>query len=44
MRFQSRMLRREERQNGTQMPGTVYGAIDMPWAKLVGQIAHAYGK
>jgi nicotinamidase-related amidase len=24
--------------------GTVYGAIDMPWAKLVGQIVHAYGK
>jgi nicotinamidase-related amidase len=24
--------------------GEVYGAIDMPWAKLVGQIAHAYGK
>ena len=23
--------------------GAVYGAIDMPWAKLVGQIAHAYG-
>jgi nicotinamidase-related amidase len=22
----------------------VYGAIDMPWAKLVGQIAHASGK
>jgi nicotinamidase-related amidase len=22
----------------------VYGAIDMPWAKLVGQIAQAYGK
>jgi nicotinamidase-related amidase len=22
----------------------VYGAIDMHWAKLVGQIAHAYGK
>ena len=21
--------------------GAVYGAIDMPWAKLVGQIAHA---
>jgi hypothetical protein len=21
----------------------VYGAIDMPWAKLVGQIAQAYG-
>ena len=24
--------------------GEVYGAIDMPWAKLVGQIARAYGK
>src|SRR5438552_1856547 len=24
--------------------GAVYGAIDMAWAKLVGQIAHAYGK
>jgi nicotinamidase-related amidase len=24
--------------------GVVYGAMDMPWAKLVGQIAHAYGK
>jgi len=24
--------------------GAVYGAIDMPWAKLVGQIAHSYGK
>jgi nicotinamidase-related amidase len=24
--------------------GAIYGAIDMPWAKLVGQIAHAYGK
>ena len=22
----------------------VYGAMDMPWAKLVGQIAQAYGK
>src|SRR6266850_1130194 len=22
----------------------IYGAIDMPWAKLVGQIAQAYGK
>jgi nicotinamidase-related amidase len=22
----------------------VYAAMDMPWAKLVGQIAHAYGK
>lgn len=24
--------------------GAIYGAIDMPWARLVGQIAHAYGK
>ena len=24
--------------------GAVYGALDMPWAMLVGQIAHAYGK
>jgi nicotinamidase-related amidase len=24
--------------------GSVYGALDMPWAKLVGQIAHAYGR
>jgi nicotinamidase-related amidase len=24
--------------------GAVYGAIDMPWAKLVGQIAQAYGR
>jgi nicotinamidase-related amidase len=24
--------------------GAVYGALDMAWAKLVGQIAHAYGK
>jgi nicotinamidase-related amidase len=24
--------------------GAVYGAIDMPWAKLVGQIAHSYSK
>jgi nicotinamidase-related amidase len=24
--------------------GAVYAAMDMPWAKLVGQIAHAYGK
>jgi hypothetical protein len=23
--------------------GAVYAAIDMPWAKLVGQVAHAYG-
>src|SRR5262252_1406224 len=24
--------------------GAVYAAMDMPWAKLVGQIAHAYAK
>ena len=24
--------------------GAVYGAMDMPWAKLVGQIVQAYGK
>ena len=24
--------------------GAVYEALDMPWAKLVGQIAQAYGK
>ena len=24
--------------------GAIYRAIDMPWAKLVGQVAHAYGK
>jgi nicotinamidase-related amidase len=24
--------------------GAVYGAIDMDWAKLVGQLAHVYGK
>ena len=24
--------------------GEVYRAMDMAWAKLVGQIAHAYGK
>ena len=24
--------------------GAIYGAIDMPWAKLVSQLAHAYGK
>jgi nicotinamidase-related amidase len=27
-----------------QEAGAVYGAIDMPWAKLVGQIAQAYDK
>jgi nicotinamidase-related amidase len=30
--------------NARQEAGVVYGAIDMPWAKLVGQIAQAYGK
>jgi nicotinamidase-related amidase len=30
--------------NGRPEAGAVYGAIDMPWAKLVGQIAKAYGK
>ncbi|HEV3331238.1 MAG TPA: hypothetical protein VG096_09675 [Bryobacteraceae bacterium] len=24
--------------------GEVYGAVNMAWAKLAGQIAHAYGK
>ncbi len=24
--------------------GEVYRAMDMPWAKLVGQVAQAYGK
>src|SRR5246127_4153132 len=24
--------------------GAIYGAMDMPWAKLVGQISHSYGK
>lgn len=24
--------------------GAVYAALDMPWAKLVGQVAHAYGR
>src|SRR6476661_7169712 len=30
--------------NARQEAGEVYGAMDMPWAKLVGQIAQAYGK
>jgi nicotinamidase-related amidase len=29
--------------NGRPEAGAVYGAIDMPWAKLVGQISQAYG-
>lgn len=32
------------RDNGRLEAGTVYGALDMPWATLVGQIASAYGK
>jgi nicotinamidase-related amidase len=32
------------RDNARPEAGEVYGAMDMPWAKLVGQIAHAYGK
>jgi nicotinamidase-related amidase len=30
--------------NSRSEASAIYGAIDMPWAKLVGQIAHAYGK
>jgi nicotinamidase-related amidase len=30
--------------NGRPQAGAVYGALDMPWATLVGQIAQAYGK
>jgi nicotinamidase-related amidase len=30
--------------NSRSEAGTVYAAIDMPWAKLVGQIAQAYAK
>ena len=29
--------------NGRPEAGAVYEAIDMPWAKLVGQISQAYG-
>lgn len=32
------------RDNGRPEAGAVYGALDMPWATLVGQIASAYGK
>src|ERR1700693_3117586 len=32
------------RDNARPEAGAVYSAIDMPWAKLVGQIAHAYGR
>jgi len=30
--------------NGRPEAGAVYGALDMPWATLVGQVASAYGK
>jgi nicotinamidase-related amidase len=30
--------------NASPQVGPVYDALDMPWAKLVGQIAQAYGK
>lgn len=30
--------------NASPLAGPVYGALDMPWAKLVGQVAKAYGK
>ena len=30
--------------NGRPEAGAVYGAIDMDWAKLVGQLAQAHGK
>jgi len=30
--------------NASPQAGPVYDALDMPWAKLVGQIAQAYGK
>ena len=30
--------------NASPLAGPVYGALDMPWATLVGQIAKAYGK
>jgi nicotinamidase-related amidase len=32
------------RDNASPQAGAVYAALDMPWATLVGQIAHAYGK
>jgi hypothetical protein len=34
----------KRRNNSRPDAGAIYGAIDMPWAKLVGQIAQAYGK
>ena len=30
--------------NASPLAGPVYGALDMPWATLVGQIAEAYVK
>jgi hypothetical protein len=32
------------RDNARPEAAAVYAAMDMPWAKLVGQIAQAYGK
>jgi nicotinamidase-related amidase len=32
------------RDNASPQAGAVYAALDMPWATLVGQVAHAYGK
>ena len=32
------------RDNASPQAGAVYASLDMPWAKLVGQIAHVYGK
>jgi hypothetical protein len=32
------------RDNARPEAGAVYCAMDMPWAKLAGQIAHAHGK
>jgi hypothetical protein len=34
---------RNLKDNARPEAGAVYGAIDMPWAKLAGQIAQAYG-
>jgi len=33
-----------QKDNSRPDASAIYGAIDMPWAKLVGQIAQAYGK
>jgi hypothetical protein len=36
--------RQRRRNNARPETGRVYGAMDMPWATLVWQIARAYGK